>query len=103
MKRIDLAYQNLISLLSELTINGDSFEAYFDLLVDEEKQNKLIDISEKISGENTEIINAHSNQEFFPDFTNLITFLDEFKSDFSDYPNFRKNELYAIISIIQKL
>ncbi len=102
MNKIDLVYLNLVSLLTELTIDNPSFENYYDLLA-EEKQDKLIDLSEKISIEKTELINAHGNKEFFTDFTNLISFLDEFKTFFDDFSNFRKNELYAIISVIQKL
>jgi hypothetical protein len=103
MRKIDIIYPNLLSLLNNLTIDGDSFVAFHDGILDEEVQNKLLDISEKISFEKGEIIKKQLENEFYPDFTNLLSFLNEYYENFSTFPNFRKNEILASISIIQKL
>lgn len=102
MKKIDIIYPNLIALLNNLTTDGDSFARFYDAL-DDEAQDKLIDISERISTEKREIIKTQLKREFYPDFTNLLNFLTEYSDNFSTFPNFRKNEIVAIISIIQKL
>jgi len=102
MRKIDIVYPNLVALLNNLTIESASFAPFHDTL-DEEGQNKLIDISEKISAEKREIIKTQLRREFYPDFTNLLNFLAEYHDNFSTFPNFRKNEIVAIISIIQKL
>lgn len=102
MRKIDIIYPNLIALLNNLTIDGASFAAFHDGL-DELGQNKLIDISEKIATEKREITKTQLRREFYPDFTNLLNFITEYNDNFNAFPNFRKNELVAIISIIQKL
>lgn len=103
MRKIDIIYPNLINLLNNLTIDGDSFVEFHDNLLDEEVQNKLLDISEKISFEKGEIIKKQVENEFYPDFTNLLSFLNEYHDNFSTFPNFRRNEIVASVSIIQKL
>lgn len=102
MRKIDIIYPNLIALLNNLTIDGASFAAFHDGL-DEEGQNKLIDISEKIATEKREITKTQLRREFYPDFTNLLDFLTEYNDSFGTFPNFRKAEIVAIISVIQKL
>lgn len=103
MRKIDIVYPNLLKLLNKLTIDGDEFVAFHDALLEEESQNRLLDISEKISFERAEIIKKQLENEFYPDFTNLLSFLNEYAENFSTFPNFRKNEIVASISIIQKL
>lgn len=102
MRKIDLVYTNLIWLLHNLTLESNSFASFHDTL-DEETQNRLIDISEKISSEKKEITKAHLKKEFYPDFSTLSAFINEFSESFADYPGVRKQELLGIITIIQKL
>lgn len=102
MKKIETLYNNLIALLTQITYDGPSFSDFHDGLI-EVKQAQLVDISERILNEKREISKAKLHLEFYPDFTSLITHLDDFKDLFDDFPGFRKNEIYAIISIIQKL
>lgn len=102
MKKIDLLYQNLVSLLKNLYLESVSFESYYSIL-DDEKKKSVVNIAESISSEQREVSRAYFQKEFYPSFTNLRSFLKDFEVSFSDFPSFRKNELYAIISIIQKL
>ncbi len=102
MKKLDLLYKNLLELLSNLNFDSDVFGDYHDSLT-ETLQEDLITLVEKISKERSEISKSQVRKEFHSDFTDLIEHLDNFKSKFDNYPNFRKNEIYAIISIVQKL
>lgn len=102
MRKIDLLHNHLLSLIKNLTIDGAAFEDYHNQLGDND-QNELLDISEKLSVEYKSITDAHSGNEFYSDYSNLISYLDTFKEKFSDYPNFRKDEIYALITLSQKL
>ena len=102
MRKIDIMYSNLITLIEEITYEGPTFADYHNAQSNE-KQTLLVDISEKLLSEKREIVKSHLRLEFFPDFTALITHLDEFTNSFGDFPGFRKNELNAIIAIVQKL
>lgn len=102
MRKIDLLHNNLLSLLGNLTIDEASFEDYYNQLIDND-QNELLDISEKLLTEKNAITAAHTNNDFYSDYSNLIAHLDTFKEKFSTYPNFRKNEIYALITLSQKL
>lgn len=102
MRKIDIIYTNLLTLLSKLTTSDVDFNAYFEICpVD--KQDRLLDISEQLLNEKIRIQDAVNSLAFFPDYSNLIELLDQFKNEFGDYGSFRKNELYAVITLIQKL
>jgi hypothetical protein len=102
MRKIDLIYLNIISLLYNLTTDSDNFVALHAIL-DEDQQNKLIDISEQIAVEQRGLIDAYKERAFYPDFTNLKNLIIELDNTSPGYPNFRNNEILAIISVIQKL
>ena len=102
MRKIDIIYTNLLALLSKLTPSDEDFNAYFEICP-EDKQDRLLDISEQLLNEKTRIHDVAGTLAFFPDYANLIELLDQFKNEYGDYGAFRKNELYAIITLIQKL
>jgi hypothetical protein len=102
MKKLDLLYKNLLELLSNLSLDSPEFSDYHDALAEPFRE-EIITLVEKISRERTEISKSQLRKEFHSDFTDIIEYLDDFKSKFGNYPNFRKNEIYAIISIVQKL
>lgn len=102
MRKIDIMYTNLIELISQITYEGPDFTAYHDSKI-EAVQNRLMDIADLILIEKREINKAKMRLEFYSDFTSLLSHLDDFKNSFDDFPSFRKNEIYGIITIIQKL
>lgn len=103
MKRVNLLYDNLLSRLNELTIDGPGFNAYYEALTSQEKQASLIGLAENLLNERRRIKECQVSKLFFTDYTDLISHLDDFKNEFNDYPNFRRNEIYGIISILQKI
>lgn len=103
MKRIDLLYTNLLSLLSNLTIDGPSFSTFHEQIADEGLQELLISISDNISRERREIAKCQLAKVFCTDYSNLIDYINEFNKCFNSFPGFRKDELYAIITVLEKL
>ncbi len=103
MKRIDLLYTNLLSLLHNLTIDGSSFSTFHEEIAEEESQDRLINISDNISTERREIAKCHLDKVFCTDYSNLISRINEFNEHFNGFPGFRENEIYAIIAILEKL
>jgi len=102
MRKIDILYDNLTNLLSQITYENADFTAYHDVK-SLESQAELISIVDSILTEKREIAKSKMRLEFYPDFQSLITHLDNFKNSFDDFPGFRKNEIYGIITLIQKL
>jgi hypothetical protein len=102
MRKIDILYDNLINLLSQITYENGDFTLYHDaksLALQEE----LVGVVDSILTEKREIAKSKMRLEFYPDFQSLISHLDNFKNSFNDFPGFRKNEIYGIITLIQKL
>ena len=54
MRKIDIIYTNLLALLSKLTPSDEDFNAYFEICP-EDKQDRLLDISEQLLNEKTRI------------------------------------------------
>ena len=102
MRKIDIMYDNLLELLTVITYENAAFTVYHDAKTPE-KQDELISIADAIISEKTEINKKKMRVEFFTDFTSLLSNLDDFKHSFDDFPGFRKNEIYGIITILQKL
>lgn len=102
MRKIDLIYRNLLKLLLDLTAEGAQFLGYHDGL-GEEPQEELVELAEKISAERLEILDTFENVEIHSDFSDLIEYLEQFAVSYSDYPNLRGDETFAIIRIIEKL
>lgn len=103
MKKVDLIYTNLISLLDNLTDTSTvSFDNYYNS-INNIKQDTLVDKIEAISKEKKAISSSHSNTIFHSDFTPLIKLINEFESSFGNFSNFRFEEIYAIINIIEKI
>ncbi|MHC0446978.1 hypothetical protein ACWA1F_16320 [Flavobacterium sp. 3-218] len=102
MRKIDVMYNNLLELLTVITYENDAFTIYHDSKTSVQ-QDELIEIADSIISEKTEINKAKMRVEFYTDFTSLLQSLDDFKQSFDDFPDFRKNEIYGIISILQKL
>lgn len=102
MKKKDIIYSNLINLLKKLTPEDSDLDEYYESLKPDQRDN-LLDISEQISNEVTTISEYENSLTLYPDFTGLISLLDQFENHYDAYLHFRKNELYAIITLIQKL
>lgn len=102
MRKIDILYDNLLVQLLQITYENPDFTTYHDTK-DPSIQAQLITLADSILTERREINKAKVRIEFYPDYNTLISHLDNFKALFNDFPGFRKDEIYGIITLLQKI
>ncbi|MBB6128634.1 hypothetical protein [Mucilaginibacter lappiensis] len=100
MQRHEVLYDSLLRLLREFTLAGAQFEAYFDQLLNDVKEQQLLAHGEEIDKNITDIIKSKGDLTIHSTFQPLINSLTDFETDFPDFPFERKDEVLIIIKII---
>jgi hypothetical protein len=102
MRRIELLYDNLISCLNEVTVNSDNFVNYVNGSDNIDEPN-VISLAESIETQKQIIQKARDQVDFVVDYGDLRNYLNSFREECSDYQYFRENEVFGMISVIQKI
>jgi hypothetical protein len=99
----DILYNNIRRLIKEFTSEGALFEAFFNSLQNNVKEDELISFSEKFSSILTELEESYNDNIVQEDFEKLISSVNEFKATFPEYPNNRFAEIELIVLFLTKI
>lgn len=97
----EIIYFNLLSLLKNISFEGEHSEEFYEGIEDEQRENLFTELSESIGNSITEIEASRDSNELHNDFDRLVTILKDFQESFDNYPSHRINEILIIIQLIQ--
>lgn len=97
----EIIYSNLLSLLHNISFEGEHSEEFYESIEDEKRENLFTELSESIGKSISEIEASRDRNELHTDFDKLVTNLNDFQESFDNYPTHRINEILIIIQLIQ--
>ena len=102
MQKKNIIYNNLIRLLSSLTMDSALFESFYDNLSNDD-QNNLLLVSEEIEKELKELIAYKHSSKIYSSFDNLVSLLNTFQASYPNFPGARIKEVLVLIEMISSL